>query len=141
MTTVAVGQAQIDHKQTVGNRYHLLGLLGTGGMGQVYRALDRLTGETGALKRVATDGIQAGSNAELRLALAHEFQALAGLRHPNIIGVRDWSQPTISVDFRFLGPDAGYLSRNFTAVTTVIVAIIPGVVVIVIPQARRNAPS
>lgn len=103
MTTVAVGQAQIDHKQTVGNRYHLLGLLGTGGMGQVYRVLDRLTGETVALKRVATDGIQAGSNAELRLALAHEFQALAGLRHPNIIGVRDYGfdttgQPYFTMD-------------------------------------------
>lgn len=74
----------------VGNRYSLVGLLGAGGMGQVYRAVDRLTGETVALKRVMTHAIQPAGAAELRLALTHEFQALAGLRHPNIIGVRDY---------------------------------------------------
>lgn len=74
----------------VGNRYSLVGLLGAGGMGQVYRAVDRLTGETVALKRVITHAMQPAGEAELRLALAHEFQALAGLRHPNIIGVRDY---------------------------------------------------
>jgi len=106
MATGPVGQTQIDHKQIVGNRYHLLGLLGAGGMGQVYRALDRLTSETVALKRIASDGIQVESNAELRLALAHEFQALAGLRHPNIIGVRDYGfdatgQPYFTMDLLY----------------------------------------
>ena len=79
-----------DRKPLAGNRYTLVGLLGAGGMGQVYRAVDRLTGETVALKRVLTHALQPAGEVALRLALAHEFQALAGLRHPNIIGVRDY---------------------------------------------------
>ncbi len=74
----------------LGNRYYLYERLGAGGMGVVYRAQDRLTGETVALKRVAGQSLPAADNPELRLALAHEFQALAGLRHPHIIGVRDY---------------------------------------------------
>ena len=73
----------------LGNRYRLLDLLGAGGMGSVYRAVDELTGETVALKRVAPSAIQPITTPELRLALAHEFQALAGLRHPNIIAGLD----------------------------------------------------
>ncbi|MEZ4727257.1 MAG: tetratricopeptide repeat protein [Caldilineaceae bacterium] len=85
----------VEHRQTervhsIGNRYTLLGQLGAGGMGQVHRTLDRLTGETVALKRVAAQAIPTVVDPTLRLALAHEFQALAGLRHPNIIGVRDY---------------------------------------------------
>lgn len=87
---MTVARVAGEREQWVGNRYQLLSLLGAGGMGQVYRARDRLTGETVALKRVATLGFQPDSHQELRLALAHEFQALAGLRHPNIIGVRDY---------------------------------------------------
>lgn len=83
-----------ERKPFVGNRYTLVGLLGAGGMGQVYRAVDRLTGETVALKRVLTHALQPAGEAALRLALAHEFQALAGLRHPNIIGVRDYGFDT-----------------------------------------------
>ena len=36
-----------------GNRYRLLNLLGAGGMGSIYRALDRLSGETVARKNTS----------------------------------------------------------------------------------------
>ncbi|MCE7980111.1 MAG: tetratricopeptide repeat protein [Caldilinea sp. CFX5] len=90
----------------LGNRYHLYERLGAGGMGVVYRAQDRLTGETVALKRVAGQGLSAADDPALRLALAHEFQALAGLRHPNIIGVRDYGfagngQPYFTMDLLY----------------------------------------
>ncbi|MCI0711356.1 MAG: protein kinase [Chloroflexi bacterium] len=68
-------------------RYNLLEKLGTGGMGEVYRAYDRLSGQHVALKRVL---FEQDSDSELRLALTHEFKTLASLRHPNIINVLDY---------------------------------------------------
>jgi tetratricopeptide (TPR) repeat protein len=78
---------------TLGNRYRLLDRLGEGGMGAVYRALDRLTGETVALKHVtlAPGQLQFALQGEdPMLALAQEFQVLSSLRHPHIIAVRDY---------------------------------------------------
>jgi len=82
----------------VGKRYQLLTALGAGGMGAVYLALDRLAGETVALKRVSIPtyddddptlaALMAGPDPAL--ALAREFEALASLRHPNIIAVHDY---------------------------------------------------
>jgi tetratricopeptide (TPR) repeat protein len=74
----------------VGNRYRLGDLLGAGGMGSVYRAYDHLTGGTVALKQVTTQPLQPVESVAHRLALAHEFQALASLRHPHIIAVQDY---------------------------------------------------
>jgi len=83
-----------------GKRYLVLALLGQGGMGQVYRAFDRLTGQTVALKRVvrrqgsqrlapstSAGTLQADTYAG---CLGHEFRILATLRHPNIISVLDY---------------------------------------------------
>src|SRR5262245_28027841 len=81
----------------VTKRYLLTGNIGAGGMGEVYRATDRLTGRTIALKRVTTPTERLvfaskpdDSDADLYLALANEFQTLASLRHPYIISVLDY---------------------------------------------------
>ncbi|MCI0709669.1 MAG: protein kinase, partial [Chloroflexi bacterium] len=79
----------------INNRYDLQDMLGAGGMGEVFRARDILTGETVALKRVTTDPerLMHGSRSndiEAQVALAQEFQTLASLRHPNIISVLDY---------------------------------------------------
>ncbi|MFN8530531.1 MAG: tetratricopeptide repeat protein [Anaerolineae bacterium] len=81
-----------DNSQFVGNRYQLGEKLGAGGMGTVYRATDRLTGDAVALKRVLLSPMNLELNAadNVRLSLSREFQTLATLRHPNIIGVRDY---------------------------------------------------
>src|SRR5688572_24327834 len=79
--------------ELVGNRYQLHEKLGAGGMGAVYRAIDRLTGKTVALKRVLlehTDAAPTGSRRELRLSIAREFRTLASLHHPHIIAVSDY---------------------------------------------------
>jgi len=80
----------------VGRRYVLREKLGAGSMGVVYQALDRLTGTPVALKRVTAPATRWQFNARktdggnTRLALAHEFQTLASMRHPNIISVLDY---------------------------------------------------
>jgi tetratricopeptide (TPR) repeat protein/tRNA A-37 threonylcarbamoyl transferase component Bud32 len=91
----------------IGGRYRLLNQLGSGGMGLLYRALDRLTGQTVALKRVRANLEAAGGapDADLgrRLALAQEYRLLASLRHPNIVSVQDYGfdeerQPYITME-------------------------------------------
>ncbi|MDX2078526.1 MAG: tetratricopeptide repeat protein [bacterium] len=80
------------------NRYRIQDLIGRGGMGAVYRAYDRLTGEDVALKHVTVPNTQLRfasqtpdvSEVNLRLILAQEFKTLASLRHPNIISVLDY---------------------------------------------------
>lgn len=74
----------------LGNRYRLYDRLGAGGMGAVYRAEDRLTGETVAVKRLLVAPLTGHAAPALRLSLAHEFQTLAGLRHPQIVAVQDY---------------------------------------------------
>lgn len=77
------------------NRYQFIEKLGEGGMGTVYRALDRLTHEEVALKQVvlSVDQLQFSRSRQghdSQTALAEEFRTLARLRHPNIISVLDY---------------------------------------------------
>lgn len=78
-------------------------------MGSVYRVFDRLTGNEVALKRVLgsdellMSSYSGDSEHDLRLSLTREFQSLASLRHPNIIGVIDYGfdddrQPYFTMD-------------------------------------------
>lgn len=64
-------------------------------MGIVYRATDRLTGQTVALKQIGLAPANLVFNTmqweeDRTLALAHEFQVLASLRHPHIVSVQDY---------------------------------------------------
>jgi serine/threonine protein kinase len=75
--------------------YEILSPLGAGGMGEVYRATDRLTGQDVALKKVTISPNQLlystrVENADQSLALAQEFKTLASLRHPHIVSVLDY---------------------------------------------------
>ncbi len=79
----------------LGKRYELQSSLGSGGMGTVFKAKDRLEDNLVALKRVSIPPDQIlfgshGQSAGFELALAQEFRALATLRHPHIISVYDY---------------------------------------------------
>ncbi|MDZ4765959.1 MAG: protein kinase [Chloroflexota bacterium] len=79
------------NEQLIQNRYVLQESLGAGAMGAVYAALDRLSGEEVALKRVfeaRKDTLSLSTYA--KLALTNEFQVLASLRHPNVVNVMDY---------------------------------------------------
>ena len=97
---------------TVNGRYLIHEKIGEGGMGVVYRATDRLAEHILAFKQVIVptwhyqvDDETEGEIAEtLRLALAHEFETLASLRHPNIISVLDYGfdeerRPYFTMDY------------------------------------------
>jgi Protein kinase domain/AAA ATPase domain len=78
-------------RRQLGGRYQVLNEISRGGMGRVYRVLDRLTGRVVTLKRVV-EPLDLGDkdSREARLSLAREFRLLASLRHPNIIRVLDY---------------------------------------------------
>lgn len=101
-------------------RYQILGEIGSGGMGIVYHAYDRLTGEEVALKQVtepADDTIDTVSH-DSRMSLASEFRLLASLRHPNVISVIDYGFSTdpATLDLPYYTmeylPDARWLTQT-----------------------------
>jgi tetratricopeptide (TPR) repeat protein len=72
--------------QAVG-RYTVLGLVGRGGMGEVYAAYDPSLDRRVALKLMSGKGAARDSNAQERLT--REAQAIARLSHPNVVVVHD----------------------------------------------------
>jgi serine/threonine protein kinase len=64
----------------------VLETIGTGGVGSVYRAVDRRSGDTVALKLLST-GPALDPSAARRLA--REFETLSDLSHPNVVKVFD----------------------------------------------------
>jgi serine/threonine protein kinase/tetratricopeptide (TPR) repeat protein len=113
---VALGMVGMDNAMMVGKRYQIIDKIGAGGMGAVFKAVDRLTGQTIALKRVnivdtksPMTTINFASEAhpetlDFRLSLAQEFRVLASLRHPHIISVLDYGfdenyQPFFTMEY------------------------------------------
>jgi serine/threonine-protein kinase len=73
------------------NRYRIEELLGSGGMGAVYRAYDVELHQHVAIKEnmVAAPGILPDRFGTMRRQFQQEAAMLAGLHHPNIPGVVD----------------------------------------------------
>jgi serine/threonine protein kinase len=66
--------------------YEVLSVIGRGGVGTVYRAQHRDTGERVAIKVLAPPPACEASAAR---RLAREFEALRGLHHPNVVHVHE----------------------------------------------------
>lgn len=96
-----MAESIINPSTAFGRRYRVLEQLGEGGMGVVYRATDRLTGQHVALKQMRPDvgvgevSTLIGTGGEA-MAIAREFRILASLRHPHIISVLDYGFDEVS---------------------------------------------
>jgi len=83
---------------TIAERFELLRLSAAGGMGRVYQALDRVTGDRVALKVLYRGGIDEAER------FAREAQVLATLRHPGIVryiayGTTDTGEPYLVLEW------------------------------------------
>src|SRR5215213_9700762 len=95
----------------LGGRYRIIGLLGVGGMGEVYRATDLTLGQSVALKFLPAE---AASNQRLLERFHGEVRVARQVSHPNVCRVYDIGQvegmPFISMEF-VDGEDLGSLLR------------------------------
>ena len=71
-------------------KYTALGLIGRGGMGEVYKANDPDTGNTVAIKTLYIRG--EGDEEELVKRFHREAQAIEGLEHKNIVRLFDYGE-------------------------------------------------
>jgi len=71
----------------IDDRYEIIDILGSGGMGQVYRARRLRLGDEVAIKVMQTAHPAAPESRERFL---RESRACAQLRHPNIVGILDF---------------------------------------------------
>jgi hypothetical protein len=77
---------RLDPGSTLGNRYRIVELAATGGMGQVYRAEDLELGQTVALKLIPE---QVGQDPKRLALLRAEVRVARQVSHPNVCRVYD----------------------------------------------------
>ncbi len=70
-------------------RYELLGEIGRGGMGIVYRAIHPDSGKFVAVKKLVLENIAQDKKAEFKDRFKREAYTIARLKHPNIVDVLD----------------------------------------------------
>ena len=77
--------------QILNNRYRIIRLLGTGGMGAVYFARDPVLNRNVAIKQLQADPITGQLTTErIQVQFQREAQILASLHHPNLPRVTDY---------------------------------------------------
>jgi serine/threonine protein kinase len=115
---------RLRHAQEMGS-YHLVELLGRGGMGEVWRGRHRLLARSAAIKLVRPELLGAGSEAEARGMLRRfeqEAQATAALSSPHTIRLFDFGitddQTFYYVMELLSGRDLESLVRGFGPIPT-----------------------
>jgi serine/threonine protein kinase/tetratricopeptide (TPR) repeat protein len=83
----AVGPLEVGH--AFGPRYHIMSLLGLGGMGAVYRAWDAELGVTVALKVIRVDRDRRNASPELEKRFKNELLLARQVSHKNVVGIHD----------------------------------------------------
>jgi serine/threonine protein kinase len=88
----ATASARVEAGHVFGERYRVLSLLGSGGMGQVFRVADQTSGETLALKVLRP--LDSDDSDRVR-RFQREIQVLTRIRHPAVLRILDWgTSPT-----------------------------------------------
>lgn len=83
-----MSSAERPHRRRIG-RYELHKVIGEGGMGSVYEAVDTKVGRTVALKLVTLPENEASAE-KLRLRFMREVRAVSKVGHPNVVEVSDY---------------------------------------------------
>jgi serine/threonine-protein kinase len=95
--TAGVGATEALREGTVvGDRYRVEGLVGRGGMGQVFRVTDLATGRTLALKVLRA---VEGEDADRARRFSREIQILTRLHHPAVLRILDWGESAAGLFF------------------------------------------
>ncbi|GEM_PF-817686 len=92
----------------LGERYVLDQLIGSGGMSQVWRAVDEVLGRTVAVKTLE---VSLNGDPALRAAIRHEARAAASIAHPHVTQVYDFGETAV-----LGGGGAAVLDRDGAAV-------------------------
>src|SRR6195952_83474 len=90
--TREAGGRQVASQSRVGQmfgQYKIVGLLGKGGMGEVYEAEDTGKGRTVALKILSS---QFSHDESFRTRFQRESRAAAILQEPHVIPIHDWGE-------------------------------------------------
>lgn len=81
----------------IGDRYRLIGLVGHGGMGQVWRAQDQVLAREVAVKVLHAPY---AADHDFRVRFRGEAQAAASVSHANVVSVFDYGEQTTSAGQR-----------------------------------------
>jgi serine/threonine protein kinase len=105
------------------DRYEIHELIGEGGMGAVYRAIDSRLGRTVALKTVVSHRSGEGLTDELRQRFMREALAASQVDHRNVVhvidfGVADDGTPYLVMEY-LRGRDLGVLLKKSQAALTI----------------------
>src|SRR5262245_46884322 len=87
--TPRAAQRQAASDPPAPQRYKILGQIGEGGMGRVYRAHDTRLGRDVALKMIESANVHGPDRTQQRERFVREARAAARLLHPNIAVVHD----------------------------------------------------
>ena len=86
--------------RTLADRYRIEAVIGRGGMGAVYRALDERLSRPVAVKVIGTATVDPAEHSRLRQRFHREARAAAALHHANVVQVHDFgTDPELDLDF------------------------------------------
>ena len=88
-------------------KYRILTQIGSGANGSVHKAIDRTSGHIVAIKQIPKEHLPQ----EQHDLISNEKRVLSGLRHPNVIGFRDFVEKQKSLNLVLEYMEGGSISQ------------------------------